>query len=119
MKHPMQKVVDCDGITRFTENKIVRYMVDELTDLNTLAIMFKHEESEDWQQLMQLIGYSVSAAPIDLDKLNIADIMCEGKTEQEAKIEHYEKLIGDLRKSLREPVAELYNVHPDDLMEAN
>lgn len=63
-RQPMQPIVfDPKGVVRFKENKIVRYMLDlctdrKLCDLNTLALIPFPEE--DWEQLMQLIGYSVS-----------------------------------------------------------
>ncbi len=57
-KHPMQPVVDVDGIHRFKENKIVSYLLETSTaDLNSLALM--PFSKEDRQQLAQLIGYSV------------------------------------------------------------
>jgi len=64
MKHPMQPLVrDKDGVIRFKENAIVRYLLDAgkrglTTDLNSLSIMPFNRD--DWTQFYQLIGYSVS-----------------------------------------------------------
>ena len=63
LKHPVQPVyVDKDEVLRFKENRIVRYMLDALTEkgigLNQLCLM--NFSVEDWSQLNQLIGYSVS-----------------------------------------------------------
>lgn len=74
--HPMQPVeVDDDGVVRFKRNNIVRYLLDwcaskngaagyhentsgPAPDLNHLATM--NFSQEDWTQLAQLGGYSIS-----------------------------------------------------------
>jgi len=55
--HPMQPIAnDPHGIYRFKENAIVLHLVQgRLNELSTLGF-----SDEDWMQLMQLIGYSVS-----------------------------------------------------------
>lgn len=60
-KHPMQKiVVTDDGIIRFTPNKIVKALLDAWPGrLNDIGVRF-HDDREDYEQLMMLIGYSVS-----------------------------------------------------------
>jgi len=60
-KHPMQPIeIAKDGVIRFKQNKLVRSMVDQIS-LNTLAAMHSTEDyADDWNQLAQLIGYSVS-----------------------------------------------------------
>lgn len=62
-KHPVQPVVmDDHGVHRYKENAIVSYLLDKLPDgLNTLAMMNVFSD-EDFEQLAQLIGYSVSGA---------------------------------------------------------
>lgn len=58
-KHPMQKVrLDEHGVMRFTENAIVRYLLDAGPfDMNHLArVPF---DDADREQFAQLIGYSV------------------------------------------------------------
>ncbi len=57
MKHPMQKLEkDEHGTIRFRRNKIVEHLaVNELNELSTMGF-----PAEDWEQLAQLIGYSVS-----------------------------------------------------------
>lgn len=65
-KHPMQPIVVADDkVVRFLENRIVRWMLNELghhgRDFNYIAAAFDRDEyNDDYQQLMQLIGYSVS-----------------------------------------------------------
>lgn len=65
MRHPMQPVVLVDGIPRFKQNAIVRYLLDLCqvkgsADMNTLALI--PFSQEDHEQFAQLIGYSVSGA---------------------------------------------------------
>jgi hypothetical protein len=62
-RHPMQPLVSDDqGVTRFRRNKIVDYLLEwarpKGMGLNELrAIGF---DDDEWQQLTQLIGYSLS-----------------------------------------------------------
>lgn len=61
-KHPMQPIViGLDGVCRFKENEIVRYLLDNGgIDLNKIAML--DFSDEDRTQFAQLIGYSVSGA---------------------------------------------------------
>lgn len=61
---PMQPVVkDEDGVLRFRENKIVRYLLDlarkhKIADLNSIAeLPFSQADRE---QFTQLIGYAIT-----------------------------------------------------------
>lgn len=58
----MQPLVVENGVVRFRENKIVRFLIDwgrsRGMSLNELAMM--PFDNEDHEQLAQLIGYSVS-----------------------------------------------------------
>jgi len=57
-KHPIQPLVRVDGIIRFKENKIVRYLLDNGgIDLNKLAVL--GFDQGDHEQFAQLIGYSL------------------------------------------------------------
>jgi hypothetical protein len=62
--HPMQAIVRDDrGVIRFRENKIVRWLLDNGSKtLNDIAA--QPFEDDDRDQFMQLIGYSVSNAPL-------------------------------------------------------
>jgi hypothetical protein len=55
-KHPMQPIEMVDGVARFKRNAIVGYLASGR--LNELAAL--DFPREDWEQLAQLIGYSVS-----------------------------------------------------------
>lgn len=64
-KHPVQPVQwDGRGVVRFKGNAIVRYLLDFARargcSLNELAVM--PFTDDDWTQLAQLMGYSVSGA---------------------------------------------------------
>lgn len=64
MNHPMQPLErDAAGVIRFKANPIVRYLLDNGPhDLNGIAALVKAGlfSHDDYSQLMQLIGYSVS-----------------------------------------------------------
>lgn len=56
---PMQPIVMVNGIARFRENKLVRFLLDNGDiDMNRLA--YVKCSREDRAQFAQLIGYSVS-----------------------------------------------------------
>ena len=66
-RHPNQPIViDPHGVARFMENKLVRMLLDHGTKtgmgLNELAVLSSEHgvSRNDWQQLAQLIGYSVN-----------------------------------------------------------
>lgn len=62
-KLPMQPIyIDDEGVARFRLNRIVRYLVNlHNGGLNGLQReLIGLAEREDWEQLAQLIGYSVS-----------------------------------------------------------
>jgi len=65
----MQPVIwDGRGVIRFQQNKIVSYLLDRggltLNHLHGLGQDAPDFPDSDWDQFNQLIGYSVSAAPI-------------------------------------------------------
>ena len=99
MKHPMQPLEqDKDGIIRFKENRLIRFLLDSHPNQNLNSLSIRDQQGEcnkgDYTQLMQLIGYSVSGygglstSPKKIvrkaDKL--ADKMCKKtKPKQESK----------------------------------
>ena len=61
-KHPIQPIINVNGIYRFKQNKIVRYLLDNGgIDLNQIAILACEGEfsKEEQSHFAQLIGYSV------------------------------------------------------------
>lgn len=108
-------------VIRFKANEIVRYLLDNGgIDLNQVARM--EFSREDREQFAQLIGYSHNGAcelryfSDDTLEASLA-IYNEGKTEIQARLEAAEDQLSRLRSALREPMAELFCVHPDDLSE--
>jgi hypothetical protein len=93
--------------------------------LNELACKFyTPEHADDWQQLAQLIGYSLSGygelSYVSDDSYSAAATMAdEGLNEKDARIAHLEHELFMVRASLREPIARLYGLHPDDIQGAN
>lgn len=61
-KHPIQEVhVDPRNTVRFVENEIVHFLLNNYKPtLNDLYIRFHKSNPEDYEQLMMLIGYSLS-----------------------------------------------------------
>ncbi len=104
MKHPMQYIVD----GRFVENKLVNWMVYKI-GLNEICLKSKEEGlDEDYDQLLQLIGYSVSGIPYrDQDKYDIEDSKPE---------DVYERKYKELKKDLAPIMAELFNICEEDLL---
>ena len=127
LKHPIQPIADDgQGVLRFKDNPIVRRLLDEGPfDMNQLAMWAHNDPSitaDDERQFAQLIGYSLSGfgslSYCDDETYEAAARMAqEDKSELEARVEYLEELVRMLRRELREPVAALFGVHPDDLME--
>lgn len=120
-KHPIQPLEMLGETLRFKANGIVRALCDhgQATGLglNELAASGKYSK-EDWSQFAQLIGYSHGGARAYLtnDELDAAMAMYEaGKTECEARAEIAEQRLADVRDGLRETIADLYDIHPNDL----
>ena len=118
--HPIQPLyIDEDGIKRFKPNSIVRHLLDHGgLSMNDL-VKFRFPR-EDWEQFAQLINYSHSGAG-DLSYMSTevweaADTMYEnGLTKDAAMASNLKEELDSLREELREPIARLYGLHPDDL----
>lgn len=119
MKHPIQPIeTDAAGNPRFKENAIVRYLLEHGPhDMNHLAR--KEFSKEDRQQFAQLIGYSLRGYGelnyVDDDAYEAAEQISQGKPELQAKVEVLEQKLRAMRMALREPMAHLFGIHPDDL----
>lgn len=123
MRHPIQPLeIDAEGVLRFRENRIVSALLEhgQKTGLGLNELATMEFSREDREQFAQLIGYSHSGA-CDLgymtdETLSAARQMYDTpKTETEARLEDAEYQLSALRSALREPMAELFHVHPDDL----
>ena len=112
-QHPIQPTEMIDGIRRFKKNEIVRKLLDHGPfDMNQIALWDVSDDDRD--QFHQLIGYSLSRAPVSDEIYEIAERMAEGESEDEARINRFEALVSMLKAKLREPMAELFGKHPDD-----
>lgn len=123
-KHPIQPLApDEHGVLRFRANKIVQLLFDSHPsyDMNTLCRM--DFSDEDRQQFAQLIGYSLNGyaellSYVDDVAYSTAENMSRGMDERDATIAALQEKLDELRaaiNSLRRPVAELFEMHPDDL----
>lgn len=124
MKNPIQPLAqDKHGVVRFKANAIVRHLIDThpTVDMNRLAAM--NFSDDDRQQFAQLIGYSLSGygelvSYVDDEAYSAAANMADGLDERDARIAALEQKVAELRSAadmLREPVARLLEMHPDDL----
>ena len=117
MNHPIQPLApDERGTIRFKRNSIVDFLAKDR--LNELAAMGFPQE--DWEQLAQLIGYSLSGfselSYVRDETFATASKMAEdGVTEDQARIAHLEETLTNVREGMRGIVPELFRIHPDDL----
>ena len=121
-KNPIQPIIKDDtGRLRFKRNAIVDFLLEFSTSkgisLNELSSM--DFSKDDWQQLAQLIGYSLSGYSelryVDNESYYAAVKMHEDKlSEKDARIQFLENLVNELKSALREPMAKLFEKHPDD-----
>lgn len=120
MTHPVQPLItDSEGIVRFKENAIVRWLLDAGPfDMNQIAAT--PFGIEDREQFAQLIGYSLSGfgdlSYVRDETYNTASLMHEtGKTEAESRIEALETTLENAKVGMRTGVAALFGIDPDDL----
>ena len=122
-KNPIQPLVDVNGVLRFKENAIVRHLLDWAYErghgLNELAGM--NFTQDDQEQFAQLIGYSLSgfgelSYVTDATYNAAATMVDEGLNDGQARIATLEAELTALRTALRDPMARLFGLHPDDLM---
>ena len=124
LKNPIQPLAkDERGVLRFKANAIVQHLLDThpACDMNKLACM--EFTVDDRQQFAQLIGYSLSGygdlqSYVDDEAYNAAAHMADGLDERDARIAGLEQKLAEVRAAadgLREPMARLLEMHPDDL----
>lgn len=106
-KHPIQPIVeDSEGVLRFKENKLVTYLLDRgAVDLNQLGTIAA--SNEDWEQLYQLTGISVSGfgsrSQVSDEAYNAAVKMHEqGMSEEAARIKSLEAQLDSMKKAFQQ-----------------
>jgi hypothetical protein len=118
--HPIQPIVtDDQGVKRFRGNAIVRRLLDENGKLNLNDIARWDVSQDDREQFAMLIGYSVSGFS-DLsyardETVAAVDAMEDGMSEADARTAALRSIIAKAQDGMREGVAELFSIHPDDL----
>lgn len=119
-KHPIQPLVpDLEGTLRFKQNAIVRFLLDGgRHNMNDLAVM--NFSDEDREQFAQLIGYSLRGygelSYVSDASYETASIMSQsGVSEEQARIEHLESVLGTVRAGLKIAAPAVFKIHPDDL----
>lgn len=120
MKHPMQPLVAKNETLRFKQNAIINYLFESgKMDLNAIACM--PFDAEDRMQLAQLLGYSLSGygdlSFVTNESYETARTMYdEGITDtRDARIATLEMELFRVRAGMRDTIAHLYGLHPDDL----
>lgn len=124
MKNPIQPLSNDDhGVLRFKANAIVQHLLDThpTCDMNKLACM--NFTDDDRQQFAQLIGYSLSGygdlrSYVNDEAYGMAGHMADGMDERDGRIAAQEQKLEEMREAinmLREPLARLLEMHPDDL----
>ena len=124
LKNPIQPLADDErGVLRFKANGIVWHLLDThpACDMNKLATL--DFSDDDRQQFAQLIGYSLDgygslASYVSDEAYAAAAHMADGLDERDARIVALEQKLAEVRAAadaLREPMARLLEMHPDDL----
>jgi hypothetical protein len=93
-KHPTQPLVRKDGVVRFKENAIVRYLLDAgKISMNDLAVM--PFDRDDRNQFAQLIGYSLCG----YGDLSYVSDKAYKRAEREGRI-NLDEVLNELQNSL-------------------
>jgi uncharacterized protein (UPF0297 family) len=124
VKHPLQHTKeDKDGTLRFVQNEVLKLILKvKKIDANEIADIVNAAPSavtvEDMEQFYQLVGYSVSGAPIR-DELKEAARKhhANGTPAAETRAELAEARLKSVRDQLRDGIAELFGIHPSALDE--
>ena len=118
-KHPVQPLQMENGVLRFKRNKIVEHLLDKGgIDMNDIARL--DFSQEDREQFAQLIGYSHSGSG-DLGYVSdevwcaAQEIYEKGASEVEARNAYLRMRLKEAQDGIREGVAVLFSIHPDDL----
>lgn len=124
-KHPIQHTerIGQPPVLRFKANAVVARLLNvayaQGVNLNTMASWSC--DREDFEQFAQLIGYSVHGFCdlyyVSEDTKRTVLAMADNPTVDPAQAEAaaLREMLDTLREQLREPIADLYNIHPDDL----
>ena len=124
LKNPLQPLEpDAKGVIRFKANAIVRHLLDTHPSCNMNELARMEFSDDDRQQFAQLIGYSLSgygelSGYVDDESYVAAAHMADGLDERDARIAALEQKLTEMRAAvsmMREPMARMLEIHPDDL----
>lgn len=124
LKNPIQPLEpDAKGVIRFKANAIVRHLLDTHPSCNMNELARMEFSDDDRQQCAQLIGYSLSgygelSGYVDDESYVAAAHMADGLDERDARIAALEQKLTEMRAAvsmMREPMARMLEIHPDDL----
>lgn len=122
VRHPIQPLsIDPVGVVRFKKNAIVAFLLEAGPfNMNTLAEM--DFSREDREQFAQLIGYSLSGFGelpyVSNETYEAAEAMFgtgQSESSDAARADRALAKLERVRQSMRQAVADLYGIHPDDL----
>lgn len=117
--HPIQPLEEIKGQLRFKQNAIVRHLLDNGgIDMNQIACL--DFSREDREQFAQLIGYSFSGASelsYFSDEVLVAaeEAHSNGSNSADIRAQALEDKLSLFKQTMREPVAVLFGMHPEDL----
>ena len=124
MKNPIQPLAkDERGVLRFKANAIVQHLLDTHPPIGINQLAAMDFTDDDRQQFAQLIGCSLSGygelqSYVDDEAYAAAAHMADGLDERDARIAALEQKLSEMREAvnmLREPVAKLLEMPPEDL----
>ena len=122
LRHPIQPMAaDENGTVRFKQNKIVDWLWREKKiDLNEIAM--QGFPWEDQQQFAQLLGYSLNGygdlGYVDHIAYDTAYLMSTlNMSSSEARIVALEGKLAKARAGMQAGVAELFDKHPEEIMD--
>ena len=115
VKFPLQPII----AGRFVENRIVRDLLDNGPfDMNSIATGSYTDQEQ--VQFAQLIGYSVSGfgslSYVDNETYEAAELVSGGCPSSEARYTALSSQMENIKDGIRSAAAELFRVHPDDLV---
>ena len=118
-RNPIQPIIKVDGWNHFKPNAIVKHLKDTHPNLDMNALMRMEFSADDRQHFAQLIGMGLTGYAtlpyVDDDAWNAVDaIASKGMSETQARIAALEEELSALRLALREPMARLFGVSPED-----
>lgn len=123
-KHPIQPIVyDENGIQRFKENKILKYLIESGDlDLNKVAeLAHSFNAINDREQINQLMGYSIGGFldtnPSTETATIVEEMADKGITEDQARNNYLRNSLKEYRLGMVNAVSALFEIDKEELLE--